>query len=239
MGLFCIGTAGAQHKKKPCSFSSNNSFALFSGNVNKFDATTFNELEYSDSIAEFALNYQFLYGEQANSKYLLEHMASAYYDYHPYNRFSPWTNATFLHNVYKGFDVRFNAAGGIKYYFTHTETQDWSLSAGLLFDHSNFTKPLENGIVQRANENIFRLSIRPKIKIRLSKTAHLKHVTFYQPEIRDFTNLIAWSQTEFSVKVIKHISMSAMYYYFYNSRPAYNTISRIDQRILFGVKVEM
>lgn len=229
----------AQEQKTPWSFSSNNSFAYFKGNVNKFDATTFNEIDHIDSTAEFSLGYQFLYGEQASNRYLLEHMASAYYDYHPHKRLSPWTNATFLHNIYKGFDMRFNAAAGVKYRFVYSKTQDWSISTGILFDHLNYTTPTESNTPQRNTENIWRLSVRPKIKVQLSKTAKIKHVSFYQPQITDFNNFIAWSQTELSVKVIKHVSVSALYYYFYNSRPAYSNISKTDQRILFGVKVEL
>lgn len=239
LGVFVICTCLAQEKKSPWSFSSNNSFAYFKGNVNKFDAITSNEIEHDDSTYEFSLNYQFLYGEQASNKYLLEHMASAFYDYQPHKRLSPWVNATFLHNIYKGFVMRFNTAGGVKYRFYHSPTQDWSLSTGLLFDHLNYTTPTEANTPQRNNENIWRLSIRPKIKIKFSESAKLKHVTFYQPEIKDFDNYIAWSQTELSVKVVKHISVSALYYYYYNSRPAYSTISKSDQRILFGVKVEI
>ena len=195
------------------------------------------EVKHEDSVYEFTLNYQFLYGEQNNNRYQLEHAASAYYDFRPHKRLSPWINATFLHNQYKGFIMRFNTAAGLKYRFVYTNIQDWSLSAGLLFDHSNFTAPTETGVAQRNNENILRLSVRPKIKIKFSETADLKHVTFYQPELKDFDNFIVWSQTEISVKVVKHISLSAMYYYFYNSRPAYTNISKTDQRILFGVKI--
>lgn len=229
----------AQKKKSPWSFSSNNSFAFFSGNVNKFDAVTANELEHSDSSYEFSLDYQFLYGEQNDNKYLLEHMASAFYDYRPYKRLSPWTNATFLHNIYKGFQTRLNAAAGVKYRFIYKPDHDWSVSTGIMWDHSNFSTPTEASTSQRNTESIWRLSIRPKIKVKLSESAKLKHITFYQPELKDFNNFIAWSQTEFSVKVIEHISLSAMYYYFYNSRPAYETIFKTDQRILFGVKVDM
>ena len=237
--IFCALSMMAQKKKSAWSFSSNNNFAFFSGNVNKFDVITANEIEHSDSTYEFSFNYQFLYGEQNDNRYLLEHMASAYYDYRPYKKLSPWTNAAFLHNTYKGFEMRFNAGAGAKYRFIYTPTQDWSISAGLLFDHSNFTAPTEANTAQRDDENIWRLSVRPKIKIKFSESAKLKHVTFYQPEIKDFNNFIAWSQTTFSVKVIKHVSLSIMYYYFHNSRPAYTTISKTDQRILFGIKVDL
>ena len=239
MCLVSLLNVNAQEKKSNWSFSSNNAFAYFKGNINKFDASTFNTIEHNDSINEFSFDYNFLYGEQANNRYLLEHFASAFYDYKPHHRISPWVNATFLHNTYKGFTMRFNTAAGLKYRFIYTPTQDWSLSAGILWDHLNYAEPTEAGTAQRNTENVWRLSIRPKVKIKFSETAKLKHVTFYQPEIKNFYNFIAWSITEFSVKVIKHIGISASYYYFYNSQPAYNTISKTDQRILFGVKVEL
>ncbi len=239
LSLFFLITTSAQPKKSPWKFSSTNSLAYYSGNIKKLDVLTNNEIEKKDSAQEFSLSYLFLYGEQDDTKYLLEHLASAYYDYRPYQRLSPWMNATFLHNIYKGFDARLNAGTGLKYRFIYNDEQDWSLSAGVLLDYTDYSPPTESKVTPRTNETIWRLSIRPKIKIKLTENISIKHVTFYQPQITDFGNFIAWSQTEFSVKVYRHINLSLLYYYFYNSRPAYETISKVDQRVMVGVKVEL
>lgn len=237
--IFLSISLSAQKKKSHWSFASTNSLAFFSGNVNKFDALSSNALEHEDSTYEFALRYQFLYGEQSSDRYLLEHLASAYYDYHPFARISPFANTTFLNNIYKGFDMRLNAVAGAKYRFIYTPKQDWSISAGLMYDHTDYAAPTEALTVQRATENIWRLSIRPKIKIKIGDKAKFKHFTFYQPEIKDFENYIIQSQTEFSVEVIKYTSLSILYYHFYNSRPAYDNISKRDQRLLFGIKFKI
>ncbi len=236
--FLCIlaSTSLLSQKKSLWSFSSSNNLAFFSGNVNRFDLLSNNTIEHSDSTFDLSINYQYLYGEQSKTKYLLEHMASAFYDYHPHNKFSPWINTSILHNVYKGFNIRFNAATGIKYRFIYTPKQDWSISTGILYDLLNYAKPIETNLTARSPEDIWRLSIRPKIKIKLSKKARFKHITFYQPELRDFSNFIAWSQTELSVKVIEHLNLSVLYYYFYNNNPAYKNISRRDQQLLFGIK---
>ncbi|MDX1478590.1 MAG: DUF481 domain-containing protein [Saprospiraceae bacterium] len=230
--LFC----GLQAQDKPWSLSSTNNVYWFEGNTDKFDFYSRTDFSRADSVYELSAFYRFIYGELNGVKNNQGHLGGFTFDYRPETDLSPFAGLTMVHNAFRGFDIKMNVLLGAKYRFYHTATTDLSLSAAGVYEYVNFASPADPTVPEKSDDKILRLSLRPKFKWTFDKFK-LTHITFYQPLFQDFGDYLIDSTTEIAFNVIKHVDLTINYFFAYNSRPAYASILKRDQQLVFGVNV--
>jgi hypothetical protein len=77
-----------------------------------------------------------------------------------------------------------------------------------------------------------RISIRPKIKQRIAPKVFFEHVTFFQPNIRDFSDYYLESVTSINIATSKWIELAFSYEYNYLSQPISDAVKKTDQVLL-------
>ena len=118
-----------------------------------------------------------------------------------------------LTNKYKGYDLKMSGLVGFKYrIYVKPAVCDYSISAAFVYDWTDFTDP-----TVLLNNN-YRISIRPKIKQRLTENLTLLNLTFYQPSVLDFDDYIIHSTTKLQTKITRKLYLDLAFSYEYRSR---------------------
>ena len=123
---------------------------------------------------------------------------------------------------------------GFKYrIYVKPSVCDYSISAAFVYDWTDFTDSTA------LPNNNYRISIRPKIKQRLTETLTLLNLTFYQPSVLDFGDYIISNTTKLETRITKKLYLDLAFVYEYRSRvPAENykkhdIFSEISVRLKF------
>ena len=118
-----------------------------------------------------------------------------------------------LTNKYKGYDLKLSGLIGIKYrIYVKPAFCDYSISAAFVYDWTDFT---DETVLPNNN---YRISIRPKIKQRLTENLMLLNLTFFQPSVLDFNDIIINNSTKLQTKLTKMIFLDLSFTYEYRSR---------------------
>ena len=221
----CVLTLSAQSK-----WSYNLGFGgeLKSGNVN---TTIFNNgggIERNDSLVALSASYGIVYGMKDHVEYDKGLTATLQADLYQYDRWSPFILATYLNNKFKGFEFKTSLLGGVKYrIYTLPGVCDYSISAAYVSDWVQYFKYDANGQLahdERLLPQVSRISLRLKIKQKISDYVNIKHTTFYQPSLMDLSGLtsikedyIVTSSTTFENKIGKNIFLDLNFNYEYRS----------------------
>lgn len=195
--------------------------SLNTGNVNNCNINNSAAINRNDSIIALDFNYKLLYSsiihknntgrdwEETN----FEINGGVKMDYLQYGKYSPFLACEMLTNKYKGYDLKLSGLVGFKYrIYVKPSICDYSISAALVYDWSDFT---DNTVLPNNN---YRISIRPKIKQKLTDNLSLYHCTFYQPSILDFDDYIINSQTKLQTQITKMLHLDLAFTYEYRSR---------------------
>lgn len=201
------------------------------GNVNNANFSHDGGVDRNDSTLAFSANYKFVYGENEKVTNNLGISGGVQFDVWQYDRWSPFVSDMMEHNTYKGLDFKNAFLFGAKYRFIMQPGADWSISGALVGDYTDYHfgdptvsdngmgKVDENGNV--ADDDLSgwkaRVSLRLKIKQKISDAVSLKHTTFYQPNVMDFNDYLINSVTSIDTKLSKNLSMNVSFSYDFKS----------------------
>lgn len=194
--------------------------SLNTGNVNNCNINNYASVIRNDSLLAFDFHYKFLYSSLINKNNIgnqweetnFEINGGLKMDYLQYGKYSPFLACEMLTNKYKGYNLKMSGLVGFKYrVYVRPSICDYSISAAFVYDWTDFTDAtvLPN--------NNYRISIRPKIKQRLTENLTLLNLTFYQPSVLDFHDYIIHSTTKLQTKITKKLYLDLGFSYEYRS----------------------
>lgn len=227
-------------RKWSCDFGLGTS--LHTGNVNSCNINNNAAIVRNDSILAFDFHYKLLYSslidrndtEQQWKETNFEVNGGIKMDYLQYGKFSPFLACEMLTNKYKGYNLKMSGLVGIKYrIYVKPSICDYSISAAFVYDWTDFTD------VTVLPNNNYRVSVRPKIKQRLTENLTLLNLSFYQPSVLDFDDFIINSTTKLQTKLTRMLFLDLAFTYEYRSRvPSENykkhdVMSEVSLRLKF------
>ena len=188
-----------------------------SGNVNTTIFSNNGGVERNDSILAFDANYKFVYGKKDGVEFEKNFTGNVKFDLWQYSRWSPFVSATYDYNPFKLYYYKLSFLVGAKYRIFWNANCDYSLSAAYVFDYTDYYTPTDpDATILRPD--VSRLSLRFKMKQKITDAVSLKHTTFYQPSFYDFTgDYIVNSVTSLSTQLSKHSSLAVNFTYDYHS----------------------
>lgn len=216
--------------------------SLNTGNVNNCNINNHGSVIRNDSILAFDFQYKFLYSSLINKNNIgnqweetnFEINSGLKLDYLQYGKYSPFLACEMLTNKYKGYNLKMSGLVGFKYrIYVKPSFCDYSISAAFVYDWTDFT---DSTVLPNNN---YRISIRPKIKQRLTESLTLLNLTFYQPSVLDFQDYIINNTTKLQTKITKKLYLDLAFIYEYRSRvPAdhykkHDIFSEISLRLKF------
>ena len=216
--------------------------SLNAGNVNNCNINNYGSIIRNDSLLAFDFRYKLLYSSLIHKSNVgrqweetnFEVNGGIKLDYLQYGIFSPFLACEMLTNKYKGYDLKMSGLIGFKYrIYVKPSVCDYSISAAFVYDWTDFTDSTA------LPNNNYRISIRPKIKQRLTETLTLLNLTFYQPSVLDFGDYIISNTTKLETRITKKLYLDLAFVYEYRSRvPAENykkhdIFSEISVRLKF------
>ena len=226
----------AQSKLNSLQFKNN--LTYFEGNVNKLDVLSQINYDRQDSISELSTSYRIFYGELNFKKNNLEHQAIINYDYRYKSTLSPYIGVSSFSNEFKGFKLRTNLLVGFKWLVYHSERTNFSISTAITGEQNKFADPSQNDVTRKSETNLFRFSLRPKLKMKFSKF-ELLHETYFQPNTVLLKDYLIQSRTDISFTIVKKVALLISYIYYYNNQPAYSSIQKRDQKLMVGIEFKI
>ena len=200
--------------------------SLNTGNVNNCNVNNYGSVVRNDSILAFDFQYKFLYSSLIHKSSIgnqweetnFEINSGLKLDYLQYGKYSPFLACEMLTNKYKGYNLKMSGLVGFKYrIYVIPALCDYSISAAFVYDWTDFTDSTA------LPHNNYRISIRPKIKQRLSENLTLLNLTFFQPSVLDSHDYIINNTTKLQTKITKKLFLDLGFIYEYRSRvPADN-----------------
>ena len=158
---------------------------LKSGNVNSKTLNNTGSVERNDSLISVSAGYNLFYGEKDEEVYDRGFQANLKGELWQYDRMSPFLEATYLTNKFKGFDHKLSLIAGAKFgIYTVKDVCDYSISVAYVSEFLKYTEETN------LRTQVSRLSFRVKLKQKLADAIMLKHTSFYQPSImsvKDFS----------------------------------------------------
>lgn len=216
--------------------------SLNSGNVNNCNINHALGINRNDSLIAFDFHYKVLYSSIIN-KYEtgrkweetnFEINGGVKLDYKQYGKFSPFLACEFFTNKYKGYIYKVSGLVGLKYrIYTKPSVCDYSISIAFVDDHSVYT---DETVLPTNN---YRISIRPKIKQKISDNLYLVHFTFYQPSVLDFKDYLIDSETKLQTQITKMLHLDLSFIYEYRSRVPSENYKKHDihTEVTFRLKI--
>lgn len=226
--IACVGTASAQ--KWSWNFGANGT--LNSGNVNNVTFTHNGGVDRNDSLLAFSANYKFVYGEQEKVTNNLGISGGVQFDVWQYDRWSPFVSDMMERNTYKGLDFKNAFLFGVKYrIITKPGVYDYSISAALVGDYTNYHygdptvsdegQGALDELNNRAKDDLSgwkaRVSLRFKIKQKISDGVNFKLTAFYQPAVPEFSDYLINCNAGIDTKLNKNLFLSLGMTYDYKS----------------------
>lgn len=195
--------------------------SLNTGNVNSCNINNSASIVRNDSILAFDVQYKLLYSSLINRNNIGQNWEETNFeinggiklDYLQYGKFSPFLACEMLTNKYKGYNLKMSGLVGFKYrIYVRPSLCDYSISAAFVYDWTKFT----DSTVLPSNN--YRISIRPKIKQRLTENLTLLNLSYFQPSILDFNDYIINTTTKIQTKITRMLYLDLVFTYEYRSR---------------------
>ncbi len=206
-----------------------------SGNVDNLSLKNNSSLYYEDSTLCFSTSYKFIYqlenGRESNKGI----NSGLNFDFYKFGNWSTFVAVDLTSNHYKGYDFKSSSLTGAKYYFlSKPDTCEYSLSAAIVYDNVNYTDEATN-----LNKEIWRLSVRPKIKQRIGQTLMFTLIAFYQPSIKDFGDYITNTMVHLENKIGKRVYLDLSFNYEYRSEIPSDQYSHYDAATELTFKIKL
>ncbi len=199
--------------------------SFYSGNVNKFDLRSKGNISHVDSLFELSAFYKTIYAENNHVQNNEEYSGGFKFDYLPQSRFSPFVVLSAYRNDFKNIRQRLSSILGAKYVYFQSEKSNYSLSVAGQYD-------MEHYVAESPDKNKIRLSIRPKIKLKIGQTAYFQNITFFQPNVQNWADYIINSSTSLTTKITKAINLKLSYEIEYVNEPTKEGLLKTDQAFL-------
>ena len=249
--IACVGSVSAQ-KKWSWNFGANGT--LNSGNVENANFSHNGGVDRNDSLLAFSASYKFVYGQQDKVTNNLGLGGSVQFDVWQYDRWSPFVSDIIDHNTYKGIDFKNSFLVGVKYRIaTKPGVYDYSISAAVVGDYTDYhfgaadesdggyagKDDLDQNIKDTLSGWKARVSLRFKIKQKITDAVSLKHTTFYQPNVTDLQNdFLVTSVTSLDTKLNKKLSLNLSFSYDYKSivpegTKNYDIVTSVGLKLVF------
>jgi len=190
------------------------------GNVNKQDYRGDLDFTKTDSAFEFSSLAKAAYSEENKVMSNREFRGNLRLDYLPFHRFSPFISVDGYNNYFKDISLRLSGIGGIKWsIYKKTDAKDkklvysnYSISAAIQYD-------VESYYSDKPKNELYRLSIRPKIRQKLVDNVFLDHVSFLKYKTSDWSDYQFESKTDLSTQITKKLQLQISYEYDFSSKP--------------------
>lgn len=207
---------------------------LKSGNVNSTTLNNTGSVERNDSVVSVSAGYNLFYGEKDKEVYDRGFQANLKGELWQYDRISPFLEATYLTNKFKGFDHKMSLIAGAKFgIYTVKDVCDYSISAAYVSEFLKYTEETD------LRTQVSRLSFRIKFKQKLADAIMLKHTSFYQPSImslKDFSeDYIFTSITTLENKIGKKLFLDFNFGYEHRNLVP-DDVKRDDTRITANLR---
>ena len=195
--------------------------SLNTGNVNNCNISHDAAVTRNDSVVALDCHYRVLYSSlilksDAGRKWEetnFEINGGVKMDLYQYGKYSPFLACELLSNKYKGYDLKLSGLVGFKFrIYTQPSVCDYSISAAFVYDWNDFT---DETVLPNNN---YRISIRPKIKQKITDNLTLLHYTFFQPSVLDWSDYIVNSLTKLQTQITKKLFLDLSFRYDYHSR---------------------
>lgn len=195
--------------------------SLHTGNVNTCNLNNYAAINRNDSIIALDFHYKLLYSSLIDKNDVGQQWKETNFevnggvklDYLQYGKYSPFLACEVLTNKYKGYNLKMSGLIGFKYrIYVKPSVCDYSISAAFVYDWTDFTD------ATALPNNNYRVSIRPKIKQKLTDNLTLLNLTYYQPSVLDFHDYIIHSKTQLQTQLTKALFLDLAFTYEYRSR---------------------
>ena len=205
--------------------------SLNTGNVNNCNLSNDASINRNDSVVALDFHYRLMYSSLINRNGSEQHWEETNFevnggvkmDLYQYSTYSPFLAFEMLTNKYKGYDLKMSGLIGMKYIIIKKPSvYDYSISAAFVYDWTDFTDD-----THLLNNN-YRISIRPKIKQKLTDNLALEHLTFYQPSVLDFGDYIIHSVTKLMTQITRKLFLDLSFTYEYRSRVPSDSYKKHD-----------
>jgi len=213
--------------------------SYYKGNVEKTDIRSDGSVSHKDSTFEFSTDYKTVYGRTGKIENNREFSSSIKFDWKPYSIVSPYLAFENYSNIYKGYDLRLSGLAGAKWAIYKTENSDISLSSAVLYSIENYTQPKDTSEFVKPNNEIIRLSVRPKISQKLGENVTFKLTTYYQPNVNLFSDYIVETSASLSNKLTNILSMDLTFEYDYVSSPPSEDIKKEDIAFIVSLLIKL
>lgn len=220
--------------------------SFYTGNVESFNVRTDSQITRKDSIIESKLFGKIIYSETDKKRNNEEYSSGIQFDYKPYNKLTPFILFTTYRNQFKKYDLRLSGLAGAKWViYKNLDSlkkiqSEYSISVAFVYDHEKYTAQFdtEGTDITPANKQKLRLSVRPKIKQRITENIYLQNTTFYQPNFKNFDDYFIDSETSITTKLHKRVDLGLSYEFHYISKPVNEDVENTDQTILAKLTIK-
>ncbi len=212
--------------------------SYYKGNVNKIDLRSDGTVSHTDSTFEFSTSYKTIYGRTDGDENNREFKSNVKCDWKPYSIISPFLAFGAYNNIYKGYDLKLSALSGAKIVLFKDKKYNYSISAAAIYSFENYTLPKDSTEAEKPDKEKIRVSLRPKIKQQLGENVYLEHITFYQPNIVDFSDYIIETKTSLTNKLTDVLFLDLSFEYEYVSSPPSKDIEKNDFAFIVSLIVK-
>ncbi|MCR5645245.1 MAG: DUF481 domain-containing protein [Bacteroidales bacterium] len=195
--------------------------SLNTGNVNNINVSHDAAVDRNDSLIALDFHYKLLYSSLINKTAFghanwettnFEVNGGVKADLYQYDKYSPFLACEMLTNRFKGYDLKLSGLIGMKFrIYTVPSFCDYSISGAFVYDWNDFTDETH------LPNNNYRVSIRPKIIQKLTDNLTLRHMTFYQPSVLDWSDYIISSNTVLQTQITRKVFLDFSFTYEYHS----------------------
>lgn len=205
-----------------------------SGNINSTTLTNTGKVERNDSLISASIGYTLIYGEKDKVAYDKGFNANVNLELWQYDRVSPFVEATYLTNKFKGFDHKISLIAGTKIgIFSIPDVCKYSMSVAYVSEFLKYTEESD------LRTQVSRISLRVKMQQKLADAIVLKHTTYYQPSIMSATDFskdyLVTSVTTFENKIGKRLFLDFNFSYEHRSLVP-DEVKRDDTRITANLR---
>ncbi|HEX5580764.1 MAG TPA: DUF481 domain-containing protein [Gemmatimonadaceae bacterium] len=211
--------------------------SLFIGNKPQTVLTTRGTTSHRDSTFELSADMRFTYGESNRDgvrEVSQRHwFGSASVDVLPYAGHSPFLLGTVESSFERRIDLRISGGLGHKMTFVSTDRALANLSVAMLGEHSRL--PGTDGVP--VTEELARLSLRLRLRRKMSERAEISHETFYRPEYTAMTSFTFSNSVTAGYRMNDAVALKVSYLDNYDSEArGRGALSNYDGQLVVGVQ---
>ena len=226
--IFCLS---AEEKFKPWNFDLSFGINLADGNTDKIGGQSSLQLERISKIDEFIFKINVVYSETENKKDTNKGDLILNYDYDFLKKESFFIFIFPSYNEFHDLKYRIQNGIGLKHTFYKGDNADYSLSGAILYE---IKKYLNND----SQDELSRLSIRPKLKYSMDSKSTIYFILFYQPKINLWKDYRILSEFNLELKIFKNL------YFEFKVKDEYNNIvlegiEKNDLFIINSIKLKL